>query len=59
MPDGLLELDENTIAHWHFDGNRGDYLDDASRNGHARIGVDLIYYSVEAFGTFLITLGPD
>lgn len=50
MPRGRLEPDEHTVALWHFDGNRADWLDDASGNEHALIGVDLVYYSVKLSG---------
>ena len=50
MPRGRLEPDEHTVALWHFDGNRADWLDDASGNEHALIGANLVYYSVEPSG---------
>ncbi len=49
-PRGRLEADENTLALWHFDGGRSEWLKDASGNGHTLTDVDLAYLHVEGHG---------
>ncbi len=49
-PRGRLEADENTLALWHFDGGRSEWLKDATGNGHTLTDVDLAYLHVEGHG---------
>lgn len=50
IPQGRLESDGNTLALWHFDGSRDEWLEDASGHGHTLKAVDLNYYSVNRSG---------
>jgi hypothetical protein len=49
-PRDRFEPDENTLALWHFDGSRAEWLSDASGKGHALTDFDLAYYGVESSG---------
>ncbi len=50
IPRHRLEPDEHTLALWHFDGSRAEWLSDASGKGHTLTGFDLAYYGVESAG---------
>jgi len=50
VPQGRFEPDENTLALWHFDGDRAEWLKDASRHEHTLTAVNLNYYSVGVSG---------
>ena len=49
-PHGQFSPDENTLALWHFDGRRAEWLKDASGNEHTLTDVDLAYFHVRSRG---------
>jgi len=46
VPQGRFEPDENTLALWHFDGDRAAWLKDASGHEHTLTAMNLNYYSI-------------
>ena len=50
VPHHRLNPDGNTLALWHFDGGRAEWLKDASGNEHTLTGVDLAYFHVDSRG---------
>ena len=49
-PHGRFSPDKNTLALWHFDGGRAEWLKDASGNGHTLTDVDVAYFHVDSRG---------
>ena len=49
-PRGRFSRDKNTLALWHFDGERARWLKDASGNGHTLTDVDVAYFHVRSRG---------
>ena len=50
VPTDRFNPDDNTLALWHFDGGRANWLKDASGNGHTLTAVDSVYLHVESRG---------
>ena len=50
IPDSRFKPDKNTLALWHFDGGRAEWLKDASGNEHTLTDVDLAYFYVDSRG---------
>ena len=50
VPTDRFNPDENTLALWHFDGGRANWLKDASGNGHTLTAVKSAYLDVESRG---------
>ena len=48
VPTDRFNPDGNTLALWHFDGGRANWLKDASGNGHTLTAVDSVYLHVES-----------
>ena len=49
-PRSRFSPDDDTLALWHFDGRRAEWLKDASGNGHTLTDVDLAYFHVRSRG---------
>ena len=50
VPTDRFNPDDNTLALWHFDGGRANWLKDASGNGHTLTAVKSVYLHVESRG---------
>ena len=50
VPTDRFNPDGNTLALWHFDGGRANWLKDASGNGHTLTAVKSAYLHVESRG---------
>ena len=49
-PRSRFSPDDDTLALWHFDGRRAEWLKDASGNEHTLTDVDLAYFHVRSRG---------